>query len=123
MAKDPVRESHARDFVANPIRPKLLDEEFPEFQKILVDALEDEVPPITLPCLSPLTPLRPATHPASSRQKRRTEGVQADLADTGASGSGAPTGKQTALKKGIPDIHEEIAEQEMGDDTEPPPRS
>ena len=70
VAKDPVRESHARDFIANPVHPKILDEEFLEFQTLL-DALEDEVPPITLPCLSPLTPLRPATHPTSVGQKRR----------------------------------------------------
>ena len=55
-AKDPVRESHARDFIANPVHPKILDEEFPEFQTLL-DNLEDEVPPITLPRLSPLAPL------------------------------------------------------------------
>ncbi len=30
-AKDPVRESHARDFIANPVHPKILDEEFPGF--------------------------------------------------------------------------------------------
>jgi hypothetical protein len=43
----------------------------------------------------------------------------------GASGSGAPTGKQTALKTDITGIQEEIPEQEMGDDTEhtPPTRA
>ena len=60
-AKDPVRESHAREFIANPVHPKILDEESPEFQT-LINALEDEVPPITLPCLSPLAPLMAATH-------------------------------------------------------------
>ncbi len=87
-AKDPVRESHARDFIANPAHPKILDEEFPEFQTLL-DAMEDEVPPITLPCLTPFTPLGPGTHPTSSGQKRRAGSEQADLADTGALCSGA----------------------------------
>jgi hypothetical protein len=34
-AKDPARESHARDFIAKPVHPKILDEEFPEYQTLL----------------------------------------------------------------------------------------
>ncbi len=100
-AKDSVRESHDRDYIANPVHPKILDEEFPDFQKLL-DDLEDEVPPITLPCLSPLTPLRPATHPASSRQKRRAEGDQADLAHTGASRQWGTNGQANGPQQGHP---------------------
>jgi hypothetical protein len=55
-AKDPERESHARDVIVKPVHPKKLNEEFPEFQKLL-DAMEEEVPPITLPCLSQLGPI------------------------------------------------------------------
>ncbi len=79
-----MRESHARDFIANTVHPNILDEEFPEFQTLL-NALEDEVPTITLSWLSPLAALLPATHTASSGQKRRAEGDLTDLADTGAS--------------------------------------
>ncbi len=99
-AKDPVRESHARDFIADPVHPKILDEEFPEFQTLL-DAMEDEVPPITLSCLTPLTPLGPGTHPSSSRQKRRAGVEHADLADTGASGSGTHSVKHPVPVTGI----------------------
>ncbi len=56
-------------------------------------------------------------------QKRRAEGDQADLADTGASYNGAQTGKQTAPNKGIPATQEEMPEQEMDEDSEPPTRS
>ena len=35
--KDSVRESHARDFIKNPNQPKILDEEFPDYQKLLDD--------------------------------------------------------------------------------------
>jgi hypothetical protein len=117
-AKDSVRESHARDFIANPVHPKILDEEFPEFQKLL-DDLEEEVPPITLPCLSPLTPLRPATHLASSGQKRRAEGEHADLADTGASSSGTHPAKQLAPITGVNSIQVEAPEPENVEGVEP----
>ena len=90
-----MRESHARDFIAKPVHPKIWDEEFPEFQQLL-DAMEEEVPPITLPILSPLGPVQVAPLPSSSGQKRRVARDQADMENTGASGSGGPPAKQTA---------------------------
>jgi hypothetical protein len=72
-----------------------LDEEFPEFQKLL-DVMEEEVPPITLPCLSPLGPIQAAPLPTSSGKKRRAALEQTDMEDTGASSSGGLPAKQTA---------------------------
>ncbi len=90
-----MRESHARDLIAKPVHPKILDEEFPEYQTLL-DAMEAEIPPITLPCVSPLVPIPAAPLLAFSGQKRRAEEKQTDLEDTGASTSGAPPGQQPA---------------------------
>jgi hypothetical protein len=39
--KDPVREAHARDFIQKFIQPKIMDEEFPEYQKLLEDMASD----------------------------------------------------------------------------------
>jgi hypothetical protein len=47
-AKDQTREAHARELMTKPIRPKILDEEFSENQKLL-DDVEVEETPITLP--------------------------------------------------------------------------
>ncbi len=90
--KDHVRESHARDFISKPVHPKILDEVFPEFQQLLND-MEEEVPPITLLCLSPLVPSQPGSLPSTSGQKRRSALDPADLENTGASGSGGPPAK------------------------------
>jgi hypothetical protein len=93
-AKDPVREAHARDFIANYVHAEILDAEFPEYQALL-DSMNDEVPPIVLPCLTPLVPMQTAALPSTSGQKRTNE----DLADTGASGSGS---RAPAAQMGIP---------------------
>ncbi len=98
-----------------------MDEEFPEFQTLL-DAMADEVPPITLPCLPPLPPLGPGTHPASSGQKRRAGGEQAGLPDTGATGSGAHSAKHPVLITGASTSQVEAPEMENDDDAEPPTR-
>ena len=36
-AKDPTREAHAMDFIQKLVQPKILDEEFPDYQKLLED--------------------------------------------------------------------------------------
>ena len=100
-AKDSARESHARDFIKNPVHPRILDEEFPELQTLL-DAMEEEVPPITLPCITPLVPVQiQVPTPSTSGQKRRADKDTEDLADTGASGSGShPANSQKAQPEG-----------------------
>ena len=84
-AKDPVREAHARDFMQKPTQPEIVDEEFPDYQKLLDDMATDPTP-VTLRELPSL-----ATTPTSSRLKRSrtlpTEG-EGEFEDTGASGSG-----------------------------------
>ncbi len=49
-------ESHARDSIKHPVHPRIMDEEFPEFQTLL-DAMEKEISTINLPCISPLVPI------------------------------------------------------------------
>jgi hypothetical protein len=100
-AKDPVRESYAREFIKRPTRPMILDAEFPEFQTLL-DAMENEVPPITLPCITPLVPVQiQAPTPSTSGQKRRADKDTEAEADTGASGSGShPASSQMAQPEG-----------------------
>jgi hypothetical protein len=48
--KDSVSESHARNFIQKRIQPKIPDEEFPEYQKLLDDMATDSTPSI-LACL------------------------------------------------------------------------
>jgi len=85
-AKDPVREAHARDFIQKPVQPKILDEEFQDYKKLLDDTATDPTP-VTLPDLSSLT-----STPIASRLKRSrtlpSEGA-GEFEDTRASGSGA----------------------------------
>jgi hypothetical protein len=64
VAKDPVREAHARDFIQKPIQPKIVDEEFPDCHKLLDDMATDPTP-VTLPDLPSL-----AATPSASRLKR-----------------------------------------------------
>jgi hypothetical protein len=45
-AKESVREAHARDFIQKPVQPKILDEEFSDYRKLLDDMA-------TYPTLSP----------------------------------------------------------------------
>ena len=113
-----MREAHARDFIANPVRAIFLDEEFPEFHTLL-DAMEEEVPPVTLPYLSPIVPQQTAALPSTSGQKRRADQERADMADTGASRSGtrAP-GNQTATVEGTTTQDEALLPEEGLD---PPP--
>ena len=49
-AKYPVSEAHARDFIQKPVRPKIMDEEFQDYQKLLDDMATDPTP-VTLPDL------------------------------------------------------------------------
>ncbi len=64
-AKDPVREAHATEFLHKHVRPKILDEEFPEYQALLVNMVI-EMNPITLPGLSSMR-----AAPTSSRLNNR----------------------------------------------------
>jgi len=43
-AKDPTRETNARDFMRKPIQSKIMDEEFPDYQKLLDDMATDTTP-------------------------------------------------------------------------------
>ena len=54
-AQDKTRESHAKEVMGRQIRPKILDEEFPDYEKLLDKA---EVEP-------PLTPTRPHYSPGN----------------------------------------------------------
>jgi len=53
-AKDPTREAHARDFIQKPVQPKILDEVFPDYQKLLDDMGTDPTL-VTLPEIPSLT--------------------------------------------------------------------
>jgi hypothetical protein len=99
-----------------------LDEEFPEFQKLL-DAMEEEVPPITLPILSPLGPVQTAPLPTSLGQKRSVALERADMEDTGASGSGGPPAKQTATDNTGTGTTEDALEQDATEGDELPTHS
>ncbi len=72
---------------ARALRPKILNEEFPDNQKLL-DNVQVEPTPLTLPLLPNREPPSwPA--PSFSRQKRGVDRIEEeDIADTGASGSG-----------------------------------
>ncbi len=50
-AGDKTREAHAREIAVSQTRPKIIDEEFPEYQQLL-DKAEIDIPP----CLSSLFP-------------------------------------------------------------------
>ena len=88
-AKDPVRGAHARDFIQKPVQPKILDEEFPNYQKLL-DGMATDPILVTLHDLPSL-----AATPSASRLKRSralpAEG-EGGMEDTGASGSGTHHG-------------------------------
>ena len=116
-----MREAHARDFIAKPVRPKIMDEEFPEYPTLL-DAMEVEVPLITLPCLSPLAPNQTAPLPASSELKRRADKEHTDLEDTGASTSGAPPSQRNAATTTETDNLDGAPVLETEEDVVPPTR-
>jgi len=85
-AKDLVRESYTKGFIQKPVQPKITDEEFPDYNKLLEDMATDPTL-VTLPDLPSL-----AATPFASRQKRSralpTEG-EGEFKDTCASGSGS----------------------------------
>jgi len=84
-AKDPVREAHARDFIHKPVQPKIMDEELPDYQKLLDDMATGPTP-VTMPDLPSLA----ATSTASWLKRARTLSTEGEgeFEDTGASGSG-----------------------------------
>ena len=53
IAKDPDRKFNARDFIHKPVRLKILDEEFPDNQKLL-DDMAVYPTPVTLACIPSL---------------------------------------------------------------------
>ncbi len=57
--KDLTREAYARDYMQRPILPKIL-KEVPQEYLTLLDSMEEEPTPITLPCL-PALGLAPST--------------------------------------------------------------
>jgi hypothetical protein len=82
-AKNHARESHAKEITGRQIRPKIIDEEIHDYQK-LRDNAEVEPPPLTLP---DLPTLRAA--PSISGQKRGGGRLDDDeVEDTGTSGDG-----------------------------------
>lgn len=95
-AKDATRESHARELTGKHPRPKILDEEFQDYQALL-DNAEVEPMPLTLP---DLPPPRPA--PSVSGQKRGNTSREGDeTEDTGTSTGGvqpvAPMTREEAM--------------------------
>ena len=83
--KDVAREAHARDFIQKPAQPKILDEEFPDYQKLLDDTATDPTL-VTLPDLPALA----ATPFASCLKRSRALPTEdeGEFEDTRASGSG-----------------------------------
>ena len=102
-AKDQTRESHDRELMGRQMRSKILDEEFPDYQKLLDKA---EVDPPPLPCPTSLFPGQPPPY----RGKNEVRGgarLDADkVADTGTSSGGAqgpaPLDGQEPVYTGIP---------------------
>jgi len=92
-----VREAHARDFIHKPIQPKILDEEFPDYQKLLEDMAIDPTP-VTMAGVPSL-----AAAPFALGQKR-FRGIptarEGEIEDTGASSSGS---HHAANASGAPD--------------------
>jgi hypothetical protein len=83
-ATDQVRETHANELMARLVRPRIMDEEFPDYQKRF-DTAEIEPTPLTLPCFPATIPV-----PAFSGQKRSGGALEEDdYADSRAFGSGA----------------------------------
>ena len=58
MAKDLVREAHAMEFMARPVLPHILSEEFADYYSLMADMAEDPTP-LTLPCISEIAPESP----------------------------------------------------------------
>jgi hypothetical protein len=91
-AKDPIREFHARELMSMQVHLKILEEEFPEYQKLL-DNMEVEPTPITLLRLPYFGPA-----PFDSGQNKRAGHNEREMQDTGASGSGKdPTDVTTGI--------------------------
>ncbi len=49
-AKDPVMEAHAMEFMAIPVLPQILLDEFVDYDILMADMAEDPTP-LTLPCI------------------------------------------------------------------------
>jgi hypothetical protein len=64
-AKDSIREAHAVEFMARPISPRILFEEFTDYETLLSDMTADPTP-ITLPCIPEIAP----ENPRSAANKR-----------------------------------------------------
>jgi hypothetical protein len=65
-AKDQVSESHVRDLIARHVRPMIMNEEFPDYQKLL-DVDEVDTPPLTLSRLPDRNPAFPTGNPPPGR--------------------------------------------------------
>ena len=86
-SKDPVRESHTRELISRPVHPKILEEEFPEYQTLL-DNMQVELSPITLPNIPVLGPSPFASYKNThSRVNLEGEG-EGEVEDTSAYGNG-----------------------------------
>jgi hypothetical protein len=59
-SKDPVRETHAIEHISRPIHPRIFEEEFPEYHTLL-DIMQVEPNPITLPNIPALGPVPSAS--------------------------------------------------------------
>jgi hypothetical protein len=96
-AKNSAREAHAQAFIQKPIQPKILEEEFLDYRKLL-DDMAAYPTLVTLICLPSL-----AAAPSASGQKR-SRGIptesEGEIEDTGTSVSG---GLQEANASGAAD--------------------
>jgi len=84
--KDNVREAKSRDLINKHVHPKIMDEEFKDYQNLL-DGMEVDPTPTILPCL----PLLGPTHVVSGQNKRAgtfDNNGEEETWDTVASGSG-----------------------------------
>jgi hypothetical protein len=81
-AKDQARESHAREITGRQIRPKSLEEDFPDYQKLLDIAEIEPTPP--LPGQTTPLPRHPLPYRGKNEGGEWLDGDEAD--DTGTSG-------------------------------------
>ena len=106
-AKYSIWEAHAMEYMARPVSPQIISEEFTDYETLLADLAEDPMP-ITLPCIPIIAPETPRT---SAFKRSRGNPVPEDEAtrdgpaDPGASGSGtggtaAGAGSKAPLAQG-----------------------
>jgi hypothetical protein len=67
-AKYSIREAHAVEFMARPVPPQILHEEFTDYETLLSDMAADPIP-ITLPCIPVIAPETPRS--AANKRNRR----------------------------------------------------